>query len=73
MGPLPTLLGLVTGLLGPPLPRGVPFRGYAAPTHTGLSVTVLQCTFDGFDVVLTLAHTAVNLSFTAEKKVSRGW
>ena len=33
MGPLPTLLGLVTGLPGPPVMGGVPFRGYAAPTH----------------------------------------
>ena len=33
MGPLPALLGLVTGLPGPPHQGGVPFRGYAAPTH----------------------------------------
>ena len=34
----------------------------------GLAVTTLQCTFDGFDVVLTLVHTAMKLSFTAAKQ-----
>ena len=38
------------------------------PTAGRSSATTPQCTFYGFDVLFTLVHTAVNLSFLAGKQ-----